>query len=458
MSKLDLANVYGISFKDEYGAVNFSIDSDLLRKDPDVVVRKQFYESVNKLNSTDEYTSYGIVMYAMPSLTDPKLPINIMKKKLLDDPTMTFTEYLVMPIDSSHPTIETFLHTAEDILKSTTLIRCSCDIDTETLAQGSLVKIHFDNNRKENATIVEKYSKIPPLNTDRPSKKQDAAAKPFTPEPCSTNSQSIAPSADAVAESSVDDTVNQASQPGPKFSSAKCSNPAAPIIYTPPPQNIVAAKAGDTKKLISKYFTLRDLTVTDHTECGKNYPDNQSHLDSLIYLANNLLDKLAEKYGRENILISSAYRSDCVNEAVKGAGSKALFNKKINKIIKAEIAKGKSPEEANAIARSKVEMGSKSQHCFGQAADVKFLNFKSKEDIINRFEEIIKRKKELRIDQAILETENPSSCWFHLSTKSSGTIRNKINTYIAGTYNLYDRETFLAELKKKNSGMLGGLA
>lgn len=316
MSKLDLANVYGLSFKDEHGATNFVIDSDVLRKDPDVIVRKQFYETINKLNSTDEYTSYGIVMYAMPSLTDPKLPINIMKKKLLDDPTMTFTEYLVMPIDSSHPTIETFLHTAEDILKSTTLIRCSCDLDSETLPQGSLVKIHFDNSRKENATIVEKYSKIPPLNTDKPSKKEKPAAAPYQAKPCDSSNQQISPKADATAQSTPDDSVNQSAQPAPQFSSAACSGPQI-VTAAAPAANIVAAKSGDFSKLVSKYFTIEQLRRTDH-QMKQNIP-NEREIEFLTQLANSILDPIVDKLGRDYVRLNCAFRNKLTNDAIKGS-------------------------------------------------------------------------------------------------------------------------------------------
>ena len=122
MSKLDILGISKLALANEQPKDGFIIDSDVLRNEPDVVLRKHFYKSVNDLNTTTDYNNYGVVVFVIDT-TEPQLPVNRIKKIISGDDASTFTEYLVMPVDKSHASIQTYLDTPEDILKSTTLIK-----------------------------------------------------------------------------------------------------------------------------------------------------------------------------------------------------------------------------------------------------------------------------------------------------------------------------------------------
>lgn len=67
---------------------------------------------------------------------------------------------------------------------------------------------------------------------------------------------------------------------------------------------------------LSKYFTLEELTVTNHKDLS-NKPDPESTLN-LKELCTNLLDPIREFYGCP-IYVNSGYRSIELNRRVKGS-------------------------------------------------------------------------------------------------------------------------------------------
>jgi hypothetical protein len=374
LAAIDIAGISNLALANEQPNNGFTIDSDVLRSNPDVVVRKHFYQSINKLNSTADYNNYGIIVQVV-NTTEPQLPVNRLKKGI--DPALftTFTEYIVMPVDKSHASIQTYLSTAEDILKSTTLIRCSSDLIGEELAEGTLVKIQYDNTTKENATIVQKYADKSTPNTDNGAAATgNAAAAAFNGPGCTPDTSVCYSSSDPVSQSGGATSVNQSSQPTPQFALPPC-----PKIEVP--ANVAAAIAStksskDPNGFISKYFKLIDLQTTNSIPSADNKPNDQE-IERLIFLANSLLDPLVDMYGQGSFHLNSAFRNDIVNRAVGGV-----------------------PDN---------------QHRAGTATDISFHKIgRTMSDLCNRAEEIMNNKS-LQIDQFIIESSGPGSGWFHIS-------------------------------------------
>ncbi len=71
--------------------------------------------------------------------------------------------------------------------------------------------------------------------------------------------------------------------------------------------------------MISKYFTLDDLTRSATAKrLGLSNTPTPQHEASLKILAENVLDKVYDHFKR-NVNITSGYRSDALNKAVKGS-------------------------------------------------------------------------------------------------------------------------------------------
>jgi hypothetical protein len=144
---------------------------------------------------------------------------------------------------------------------------------------------------------------------------------------------------------------------------------------------------------LSKYFTL-DEFCKSQTAVRKginNYPPAEV-ADELIgnmrALARNVLDPIRDNYARP-VYLSSGYRSPTLNKAVGGS--------------------------------------SKSQHCFGEAADTEVQGIGN--PTLARW--IIKN---LEFDQVILEfynpLEGPNSGWVHVSHVRNRPNRRKVTTAI----------------------------
>lgn len=118
-----------------------------------------------------------------------------------------------------------------------------------------------------------------------------------------------------------------------------------------------------------KYFSLTELTTTN---TGLHNVPNAEQTNNLIYLVDNLLDEVRERYGKP-IKVTSGFRSFAVNAKVGGKPT--------------------------------------SQHCKGEAAD---LNCGSKAENKRIFDII----KEIgRFDQLINEQD---FTWIHVSLKRVG--------------------------------------
>lgn len=376
MSKLDILGISKLALANEQPKDGFIIDSDVLRNEPDVVLRKHFYKSVNDLNTTADYNNYGVVVFVIDT-TEPQLPVNRIKKIVSGDDASTFTEYLVMPVDKSHASIQTYLDTPEDILKSTTLIRCSTDLEGKKLTQGTFVKIQYDNNSKENATIVQNYGTQPPPGTDNGAAAgNDPASQAFNSNQCTgeANCSSTSDAAGYSDPASPPVSSPASSAPEPQFSTPACSVTTAQSIST------AATAAHDIPDgYISKYFKLRDLTTTSH---GPNIP-NEIEKERIAYIANELLDKLVDIYGKGSFVVNSCFRDEDVNKKVGGVPN--------------------------------------NQHRAGTAADISFFRLGSNENVLQRAKDIINNPN-LIIDQFIMESNGPGSGWFHISVPHPGTI------------------------------------
>lgn len=68
-----------------------------------------------------------------------------------------------------------------------------------------------------------------------------------------------------------------------------------------------------------KYFTINELTKSSTaSQKGIDNTPNKEHKDNLIALVDNILDPLREAYGKP-IIVTSAYRSQKLNQAVGGS-------------------------------------------------------------------------------------------------------------------------------------------
>lgn len=71
--------------------------------------------------------------------------------------------------------------------------------------------------------------------------------------------------------------------------------------------------------MISKYFTLEDLTRSSTAKrLGIENKPTLEHIKALGILANNVLDNIYDHFKR-NVNITSGYRSDALNKAIKGS-------------------------------------------------------------------------------------------------------------------------------------------
>lgn len=126
---------------------------------------------------------------------------------------------------------------------------------------------------------------------------------------------------------------------------------------------------------LSKYFTLEELTYSSTAEQRNinNVPTNE-HLQNLKKLAIEILDPIREKLGQP-IMVNSGYRSEKLNAAVKGVKT--------------------------------------SQHCKGEAADIRCKGSKAK--LFRLIESMIKSG-EIKVGQLIWEYGTKTEPqWIHVS-------------------------------------------
>ena len=124
---------------------------------------------------------------------------------------------------------------------------------------------------------------------------------------------------------------------------------------------------------LSKNFSLRELTKSSTAERAgiDNNPTDLEHLVNMTHLAIHILQPCRDKFGV--ITVNSGYRSPALNKTVGGS--------------------------------------TKSQHCFGQAAD--FESFSTPNPVLAEW-----IRDNLEFDQLILEFYNgkdPNSGWIHCS-------------------------------------------
>jgi len=110
----------------------------------------------------------------------------------------------------------------------------------------------------------------------------------------------------------------------------KSSNVAAGILAGPTRSNITVSSSNQNSVgpplsstadgYISKYVTLQAATFSPRNQkLGNNNTPNESELQNMKYVAQNIYDKLVEKFGASNIRINSFFRNDVLNNAVGGS-------------------------------------------------------------------------------------------------------------------------------------------
>jgi uncharacterized protein YcbK (DUF882 family) len=376
----------------------FNVDSDLLRESPQVVKRKLDIETIKSLNSISDYSNYGVIVEIVET-KNPQTNINRVIKEGTFSTNSLFTEYVVLPVEKAHGSIEGLLKTKLDILKSISFIRCSTKIK-EKIPVGSFVEFSFTNSAKEDGSISYVHGQLPPIVVER---QVQNAKETFAQNPCGDKS-SVKSNSDPINPTNTQN-VDQAQAPTPSFSVQGCETLE---------EELSKYNSAEGEK-ISKYFTLGDLTksATAKRLGIVNEPDEEEK-GYLVLLANKLLDVLADKYGQNSFYLTNAFRSEELNTAIGGA---AL-----------------------------------SQHRLGQAADIKFTNL-SDTQLFDRFEEIAKST-DLPIDQMIFESNGPGSFWFHISIASANKRpRREIlsmgawNAAGGSKYTSYDRQKINLYLK-----------
>jgi len=369
----------------------FNVDSDLLRESPHIVKRKLDIETIKSLNSINDYSTYGVIMEIVET-KNPQTNINKVIKQNTFSTNDLFIEYVVLPVEKAHGSLEGLLKTKLDILKSISLVRCSTKIK-EKIPPGSFVEFSFTNSAKEDGSITYVHGQLPPIIVEN--LKPSNAKEPFNASACSDKAN-IKSNSDAINPTNTD-AVNQTKQPTPSFSVQGCETLE---------EELSKYNSGNGEK-ISKYFTLQDLTKSATAKrLGIDNTPDEEETKYLTLLANKLLDILVDKYGQNSFYLTNAFRNEELNSAVNGSGT--------------------------------------SQHRLGQAADVKFSNL-SDQQLFDRFDEIIKSS-DLPIDQLIFESNGPGSFWFHMSIAPAGRKPRRevlsMGAWNAGSgskYAIYDR-------------------
>jgi len=382
-----------VQIASEQPANKFSVDMDVLSTDPHVVARKLNIATINKLNTVDSYKSYGVVKLVV----ETKTPQTNLNKILAANTSATdniFVEYIVQQLDSAHASILSGLNTVEDIFKSTSLLRCSSKLPNK-ISPGTIVEIDFYNSEKEEACISAVYGELAPIVQDD---KQNSAVMAFEPDPC--NDQLVSPSSDFINDSSL---LTQKEAPTPKFLKPECLVKEEPIKKYIPEEN----------GKISKYYTLENLTKSNTAKrLGiLNDPDDVQK-ERLIYLANIVLDKIADIYTADSVYITNCFRSDPLNKAIRGAQN--------------------------------------SQHKLGTAADIKIMGL-TDENLFDAFENI--SKSNIQFDQLIFESNGKSSFWFHISIahpSTDGFTENRGQVISFGPWSSKNGKKTYLEYDRKN--------
>jgi hypothetical protein len=380
----------------------FNVDSDLLRENPQIVKRKLDIETIKSLNSINDYSTYGVVMEIVET-KNPQTNINKVIKQNTFSTNDLFIEYVVLPVEKAHGSIEGLLKTKLDILKSISFIRCSTKIK-EKIPVGSFIEFSFTNSAKEDGSITYVHGQLPPIIVEN--LKPSSAKEPFNASACSDKAN-IKSNSDAINSSNTQD-VDQTKQPTPSFSVQGCET----IEEELSKYNSISGEK------ISKYFTLQDLTKSSTAKrLGIDNTPDEEETKYLTLLANKLLDVLVDKYGQNSFYLTNAFRNEDLNTAVNGAAT--------------------------------------SQHRLGQAADVKFSNL-TDQQLFDRFDEIIKSP-DLPIDQLIFESNGPGSFWFHMSIAPVGRKPRKevlsMGAWNAGSgskYAIYNRQRINLYLEAKD--------
>jgi zinc D-Ala-D-Ala carboxypeptidase len=380
----------------------FNVDSDLLRENPQIVKRKLDIETIKSLNSINDYSTYGVVMEIVET-KNPQTNINKVIKQNTFSTNDLFIEYVVLPVEKAHGSLEGLLKTKLDILKSISLIRCSTKIK-EKIPVGSFIEFSFTNSSKEDGSITYVHGQLPPIIVEN--LKPSSAKQPFDESACSDKAN-IKANSDSINSANTQN-VDQARQPTPSFSVQGCETLE---------EELSKYNSANGEK-ISKYFTLGDLTKSSTAKrLGIDNTPDEEETKYLTLLANKLLDVLVDKYGQNSFYLTNAFRNEELNSAVNGSGT--------------------------------------SQHRLGQAADVKFTNL-SDDQLFNRFEEISKAT-DLPIDQLIFESNGPGSFWFHMSIAPAGrNPRKEIlsmgawNASRGSKYAIYDRQAINLYLEARD--------
>lgn len=115
-----------------------------------------------------------------------------------------------------------------------------------------------------------------------------------------------------------------------KNSTITSTNVPAGIISGPSRSNVTANNNNSTNiglpisatadGMISKYVSLQQATFNyRNAELNNNNTPNEQELTNMKYVAQNIYDKLVDKFGKSNINVNSFFRNEVLNKAVGGA-------------------------------------------------------------------------------------------------------------------------------------------
>ncbi len=136
----------------------FVLDQDNLRNNPDIVNRKLSIETINSLNAVNSYKSFGIIISSIQTPFPTTTYNSLMKQNTTSAPSI-FTEYRVKILDKNVDNLSTFMNTGKDLLLGMSYKVCaaSTTIGQAPIADGTLVRLDYDNNVREEPIIVEVF-------------------------------------------------------------------------------------------------------------------------------------------------------------------------------------------------------------------------------------------------------------------------------------------------------------
>jgi hypothetical protein len=148
----------------------------------------------------------------------------------------------------------------------------------------------------------------------------------------------------------------------------------------------MATATTTSARRLSEHFTLHELTASQTARrrgISEQFTPPPEIVESLRFLAKNLLEKLRELHGNKPLFISSGYRCPRLNRAVGGKPN--------------------------------------SQHLRGEAVDIDFGSKAANRDFFNKV-----KRSNIQFDQLLNEFD---FAWIHISMKRTGNRRQVLDIF-----------------------------